>query len=293
MESLAFHEEKKEHHVAYVPGPPQPKQPDRHEEGQAAADQETTAPLPNPAEPSACWHVRHTDHMNEVRRIAPRGPKPPSNPRIRTSTWQQPDAHRLSGNRAAPIAHPDRTPLSTSGRPVRHGYARTVTRRADRSAPSGGHEDRLQPPTDTGVHTGHNGHPRRRDRHGRGIRGVLIPQHLPGYRTRATRFDQIVLDTVEDLERRWAKYLDGVEFAVEDVPPSQPSPWEIGIPLGRYFPADAGQAHRIVVYRRPIEARTRHGEDLAALVLDVVVEQVAHLLGRAPEDVDPRYGQDR
>ncbi|MCL2454396.1 MAG: metallopeptidase family protein [Micrococcales bacterium] len=120
-----------------------------------------------------------------------------------------------------------------------------------------------------------------------------MPQSLPAYRTRAERFDALVLDAVEVLERRWADQLDGVEFAVEEVPPSTPAPWETGIPLGRCFPADAGQADRVVVYRRPLETRAHDADDLADLVHDVVVEQVAHLLGRAPEDVDPGYGQDR
>ncbi|WP_196250842.1 metallopeptidase family protein [Cellulomonas sp. JZ18] len=131
---------------------------------------------------------------------------------------------------------------------------------------------------------------RRRDRRGRGLRGPVLPMTSPGYRTRAERFDDLVLDAVEDLERRWARQLDGVEFAVEDVPPSDPAPWEHGgVPLGRYFPADAGLPHRIVVYRRPVEARAHDATDLPDLVRDVVVEQVAHLLGRAPEDVDPGY----
>ncbi|HWJ83860.1 MAG TPA: metallopeptidase family protein [Cellulomonas sp.] len=129
---------------------------------------------------------------------------------------------------------------------------------------------------------------RRRDRRGRGPRGPLMPTSMPAYRTRAQRFDDLVLDAVERLERRWSRQLEGTEFAVEDVPPSNPAPWEHGgVPLGRYFPADAGQAARIVVYRRPIESRANDALDLADLVREVVVEQVAHMIGRAPEEIDP------
>jgi predicted Zn-dependent protease with MMP-like domain len=120
----------------------------------------------------------------------------------------------------------------------------------------------------------------------------VVPLTLPGARTRAERFDDEVLDAVERLERRWRAELAGVEFGVEDVPPSAPAPWEDGrVPLGRYFPADpvAGLSHRIVLYRRPIETRAEGPADLTDLVRDVVVEQVAHLLSRAPEDVDPDY----
>lgn len=132
--------------------------------------------------------------------------------------------------------------------------------------------------------------PRRRDRRGRGLRGLLVPPDLPAYRSRAERFDDLVLSAVERLERRWADQLEGTEFAVEEVPPSHPAPWETGgVPLGRYFPADAGLPARIVVYRRPVEARSFDQADLADLVRDVLVEQVAYLLARAPEDVDPGY----
>jgi hypothetical protein len=118
----------------------------------------------------------------------------------------------------------------------------------------------------------------------------VIPPNLPGYRTRAERFDDHVLDAVEALERRWARQLEGTEFAVEEVPPSSPAPWERGgVALGRYFPADAGMPPRIVVYRRPVETRALDEADLADLVRDVLVEQVAHMLGRRPDEVDPRY----
>ena len=134
-------------------------------------------------------------------------------------------------------------------------------------------------------------HPsRRRDRRGRGPRGPLLPAGLPAYRTRAERFDHLVLQAVARLEKRWAQQLDGTEFAVEDVPPSNPAPWEHGgVPLGRYFPADVGLPARIVIYRRPVETRALDAGDLEDLVRDVVVEQVAHLLARSPDEVDPDY----
>ena len=117
---------------------------------------------------------------------------------------------------------------------------------------------------------------------------------MPGYLTRAQRFDQLVLGAVDSLEKRWSRQLEGTEFAVEDVPPSDPAPWERGgVPLGRYFAADAGMPARIVVYRRPLETRSLDDGDLSELVHDVVVEQVAHLLGRAPDDVDPGYSDGR
>jgi predicted Zn-dependent protease with MMP-like domain len=130
-----------------------------------------------------------------------------------------------------------------------------------------------------------------KDRHGRGLRGPLVPRDLPLARTRAEQFDGLVLDAAERLDQRWSEQLAEVEFAVEDVPPSDPAPWEHGeVPLGRLFPRSGGHPARIVVYRRPVETRTSDLRDTARLVHDVVVEQVAHLIGMEPQEIDPRYG---
>src|SRR3712207_2635859 len=88
----------------------------------------------------------------------------------------------------------------------------------------------------------------RRDRHGRGLRGRLVPTDVPLARSRAEQFDDLVLDAVEDLERRWERELAGVEFAVEDVPwVEHTSPDEVvldadvlddgTVPLARVLPA--------------------------------------------------------
>ena len=132
---------------------------------------------------------------------------------------------------------------------------------------------------------------RRRDRRGRGLRGPLMPPGMPATQTRGEKFDDEVLACVEMLERAWASELRKVEFAVEDIPPSEPAPWERGVALGRYFAADpvAGLGHRSVLYRRAIEARTDGPDQLREMIRDVVVEQVASLLGRPPEEIDPGY----
>jgi hypothetical protein len=102
-----------------------------------------------------------------------------------------------------------------------------------------------------------------------------------------------VLAAVADVERAWERQMAGTEFAVEDVPPSDPSPWESGrVPLGRAYPAESGQPARVVVYRRPIEFRATDPADLADLIHDVVVEHIAHLIGRTPEEIDPHFGGD-
>nr|WP_300339369.1 metallopeptidase family protein [Actinomyces sp.] len=128
----------------------------------------------------------------------------------------------------------------------------------------------------------------RRDRHGRGLRGPLLPPHLPAWRTRAEKFDEMVASAAEDLSRRWP-VVKTIQFAVEEVPPSDPAPWERGVVLGRGFSAEprAGLPSRIIIYRQPVSSRAHGEEDLVELVRQVVVEQVAQMLGRRPEDIDP------
>ena len=41
-----------------------------------------------------------------------------------------------------------------------------------------------------------------------------------------------------------------------------------------------------MLYRRPLAFRAADREDLADLVHDVIIEQVANLLGIAPEELD-------
>ncbi|MGW0229664.1 metallopeptidase family protein [Actinopolymorpha singaporensis] len=147
---------------------------------------------------------------------------------------------------------------------------------------------------------GPNGRPaRRRDRHGRGmrgpiaVRGPLAPGGVPIARSRAERFDEYVLDAVEELERRFATELDGVEFAVEDVPDPRRDHGLVDIPLGAVLASsERDEPARIVLYRRPIELRAVGTSELSELVHDVVVEQVADLLGLGPADVDPDYGEE-
>jgi len=130
----------------------------------------------------------------------------------------------------------------------------------------------------------------RRDRRGRGARGPLAPAAVPLARTRRDTFDDWVLDAVERLERSIGPALAEVEIAVEEVPPDdRVDPHGDPVPLGRAEPPGPGRPGRLVVYRRPVELRSTGGRDRAALVHDVVVEQVADLLGVPPEQVDPGY----
>jgi predicted Zn-dependent protease with MMP-like domain len=137
----------------------------------------------------------------------------------------------------------------------------------------------------------------RRDRHGRGLRGSLVPPDVPLYRTRRERFDDLVLLAVAQLEPRWEAELSAVEFAVEEIPPAEPDVDGEPVPLARLEPmtmtGEPDHPARIVLYRRPLMARADGDEELAELVLDVIVEEFASLLGVDPQTVDPGYpGED-
>ncbi|MGP4112594.1 metallopeptidase family protein [Streptomyces sp. 4N509B] len=137
---------------------------------------------------------------------------------------------------------------------------------------------------------------RHRDRHGRGMRGPVAPPQVPLAVTRADTFDALVHDSAERLRRRLPQ-LGGVVFAVQEVPwlargeVTAPETAD-EVPLGGLVPGREGRPDRIVVYRRPVELRSRDRDECARLVHEVVVEQAAELLGLAPESVDPKYGED-
>ncbi len=127
---------------------------------------------------------------------------------------------------------------------------------------------------------------------------------MPLSQSRSQRFDEVVLDAVEHLEDRWSDQLASVVFAVEDVPPTDlpdgsdradRAAAELAhgpVPLGRVIPAEGADPARIVIYRRPIEARAPERGTLLDLVHDVVVDQVAALFGLDPDVVDPPYDED-
>lgn len=123
---------------------------------------------------------------------------------------------------------------------------------------------------------------------------MLAPPMVPIAHSRADAFDAMVLHAVDHLQPHLGDQLAEVEFAVEDVPELTDSVDEDmlddnGVPLSRLFRAGiAGiTAPVVVLYRRPLESRAVRGEDLADLVHDVVVEQVARLLGRSADEIDP------
>jgi predicted Zn-dependent protease with MMP-like domain len=134
------------------------------------------------------------------------------------------------------------------------------------------------------------------------LRGLLYPTSLPATRTRAEKFDAMVLEALEPIELRWGSELSDLDLAVDEVPEVvETSPddvvWgagvlaDVGVPLAQLVPAGLGpdgqpSRARIVLYRRPLENRARGGADLADLLHEVLVEQVAEYLNIEPDAVD-------
>ena len=110
----------------------------------------------------------------------------------------------------------------------------------------------------------------------------------------------MVLDALEPIETRWRHRLADLDVAVDDVPdvrtttdsPAAGVLQDGLVPLSQLVPAGVDSRSglpsraRIVLYRRPLEARSRSREELAHLVHQVLVEQVAGYLGVEPDVID-------
>lgn len=142
-------------------------------------------------------------------------------------------------------------------------------------------------------------------RHGRGRepRGPLLPPTVPGWRTRAERFDMAVLEAYEPIEQRWKQRLSALDIAVDEIPriaakdpDSVQWPPEVvadgPIPLARLIPAGVDvrgnpTRARILLFRKPIEQRANDSTELGDLLHEILVAQVATYLDVEPTVIDP------
>ena len=116
--------------------------------------------------------------------------------------------------------------------------------------------------------------------------GPLTRQALAARPSRREEFDALVLSLVDRLAGRWEHELEDVEFGTEDVP-QLPATWDDeAIPFGSLVPARGSVPARIVLFRRPIEMRTRTRLERTVLVNEVLVEHIAELLQRDPAEID-------
>ncbi len=138
---------------------------------------------------------------------------------------------------------------------------------------------------------------RRRDRHGRGLRGPLLPASLPGFRTRSQKFEDLVVDSAERLRHLWPEALAQAEYLVEEVPGELESLIAAGTPapLGKFSHSVGATAESpaqppiIALYRHPIEELCDTDGQVRELVHEVMIDQVAGLLNMDPDAVDPLF----
>lgn len=130
-----------------------------------------------------------------------------------------------------------------------------------------------------------------RNRHGRGIRTPMFGTRLPRYRTASGMFDSMVAGQIRRLNGAWHELTKNVQFAVEDVPPSQPVLWEHSRRImSQSFPENRGIPARIVLYRLPLCTHVTSRAELQYAIRDEIVQRLAELYGRRPEEIDPDWG---
>jgi hypothetical protein len=136
---------------------------------------------------------------------------------------------------------------------------------------------------------------RRRDRHGRGLRGPLaLTTALAGTRVQPPRpaskadfFADAVHAAVERIATQCPDALVNITFGIEDVPQLETAWSGSQVPLALAVEATADRLGQVVVYRRPLEHRAMSRRGLRILVYRTVVEQLAALTGRSVTEIDP------
>lgn len=129
------------------------------------------------------------------------------------------------------------------------------------------------------------------------LAGPLTPSGPPLLRSASEVFDDLVVAAVHRLEERWSDELGLLEFAVEETPilPDDGAGGraadrtDVTVPLAALVRGRGGTPTRVVLFRRPLELRAESRAELDALVRTVLAEQLAELLGRPPEEIDPGY----
>jgi predicted Zn-dependent protease with MMP-like domain len=138
----------------------------------------------------------------------------------------------------------------------------------------------------------------RDDRHARHRRADADRRRRPvdGFRARdPRRFARLVEDALAVLPAPLLAHLDGVQLEVAELPPPDPAgEGHDEVLLGIYEPAPTARrsarptalAGRLTLFRRPIEARATSKADLADIVRETVVLEIAHHLGIDDDRLD-------
>jgi hypothetical protein len=136
---------------------------------------------------------------------------------------------------------------------------------------------------------------RRRDRHGRGIRGPLAGRNPltgtivepPQPPSRQEFFDNTVRSATERVMSRCPRALSGVWVGIEEVPHLETAWSGDQVPLAAAVSPAPQASGRVVLYRRPLEHRAASRAGLQILVFRTLVEQLSALTGMDTEEIDP------
>lgn len=109
---------------------------------------------------------------------------------------------------------------------------------------------------------------------------------MPAALSPAEAFDDTVVAVIERIRGRFPDDIALVDFGVEDHP-LLPDDWDQRVPCATRVAAHAGGRAQVVLFRRPLVTRARNRAELDELVLDTVVDQLASLWDRDPDDIDP------
>lgn len=134
--------------------------------------------------------------------------------------------------------------------------------------------------------------PRRRDRHGRGIRGPLagpnpltlrpVPLRRP---SRTNFFNDCVTSAMADIAAVSPDALAGIIVGVEEVPHLNVAWSGDRVPLSAALESSRGRKAQIVIFERPLEHRASTRGQLRRLVHQTIVEQLSTLTGRTIEEL--------
>ena len=136
---------------------------------------------------------------------------------------------------------------------------------------------------------------KRRERHGRGLRGPLatanpftgaaepVRQQARGAAFFAECVQAAVARGLANCPRAFA----GVDIGFEEVPGNLENWWSDRVPLAAAVSPQDGRNAQVVLYRRPLEHRAGTRTELRRLVHRALVEQLSALTGIGLDELDP------
>jgi hypothetical protein len=127
----------------------------------------------------------------------------------------------------------------------------------------------------------------RRDRHGYGALGPVIPHSAPIHETADELFERLLTEAVSDVNVRLGRELASVEIMLEEIPNLRDLTLaQENVPLGRVEIADPS---KVVIYQKPIQLRADTKQELDRLIRDTLAELISLIIGIRAVDIDPNY----